>query len=315
MRALVVVAGATSVASALASRGWNARIIDAGHGRTLIRVLTDEPPDVVVPVGLGAPCADGGIFALSRLAGVPCAGPTPQAGAIMHDRSLFARVIDSLFALDGWVRGPRGRTLDIHSDEEEIAAAVSALPPPLVVKPAYWDPAGSTDSPNVHNTHEEAAKAVHDLLPGAGKVLVQRWEPDVRMEISCVVLDTPRGPDVLPLVEHRADRRVIPARLSAETVGRVESTVLALQRAAGAVGLTQTDLLITGSGDIVVLAAHAIPSLAQTSVAGEAAASAGMSYADLCVAYAGSALLPRPEPDTEQYAWASTATCRRRPGF
>jgi hypothetical protein len=47
----------------------------------------------------------------------------------------------------------------------------------------------------------------------------------------------------------------------------------------------------------MVVAQTAIPALLESSIAGEAARAAGMSFVDLCVAYAGSALLPRAEPD------------------
>src|ERR1700683_980533 len=106
--ALVVIGSRTSedkygitsghrVADALRRRGWSIVTLHAAEGRSVLRRLLDEPPDVVVPVGFGAPCEDGQICAVARMAGIPCSGPTPAAGGIMQDKSALSRIVDSLF--------------------------------------------------------------------------------------------------------------------------------------------------------------------------------------------------------------------------
>ncbi|HRC60706.1 MAG TPA: hypothetical protein PLD53_07045 [Candidatus Propionivibrio aalborgensis] len=298
------------VAEALRRRGWQADTIQATDSRLLLQLLLHGSFDVVVPVGFGAPCEDGHVFAAARLAGIPCAGPTPAAGSIMLDKSMTSRLVDALFAPSSGVRSPSGRTLAKGQSTANIELLIRQLTPPLVVKPNF---SGSSDGLYVASTYVEALAAVCGMLAYEGRVCVQTLEHPVAHEVSCTVLDAPDGPLFLPIVELRRDdvhvlgaaekfgseglnRHIIPARLRTETVAKLKHVVLTLHEEIGATGLTRTDVLVLPDDTLVVLEINGIPGLLESSIACDAAHAAGICFDELCIKYAESAYLPRAEP-------------------
>jgi D-alanine-D-alanine ligase len=321
LRALVVIGSRTAedrygvtsglrVAEALRNNGWKAETIHAKDGQVILRRLLDDPPDVVVPVGFGPPCEDGHIFGACRLAGVPCAGPTPAAGALMQDKSALSRVVDSLFPQGSGIRSPRGFALSRDRGAEDAARLVAHLRLPLLVKPCF---SGSSEGLLVFDSREDAIATATAMLPMEGKVLIQQLEAPVAHEVSCTVLDRKGGAQFLPIVELRRDdvavmgveekfgaagldRHIIPAQVPAPIARRIRDAVLTLRDELGPVGLSRTDILVLPSGELVILELNAIPGLLLSSIACDAARAGGIVFEDLAVAYAESAWLSRPEP-------------------
>jgi D-alanine-D-alanine ligase len=304
------VTSGTRVAEALIRRGWIVATLHATEGAALLRHLLDEPPEVVVPVGFGPPCEDGHVCAVARMAGIPCAGPTPGAGGLMQDKSALSRIVDAIFPPESRVRSPRGCVLTVGLDSEVAASRVRQLTVPLVIKPAF---SGSSEGLGVVRSHEEALAEASALVAVEGKVLVQELERPVLSEVSCTVLDTADGPQLLPIVELKRDdvlvlgpeekfgaeglnRHVVPATLTAEITTRIGYAVMALHDAVGSIGLTRTDALVLPDGEIVVLELNGIPGLLESSIACDAARAAGISFDELSVRYAESAFIRRPEP-------------------
>lgn len=299
------------VAEALRVKGWRVEKLHAREGRAIIERLMNRPPKVVVPVGFGAPTEDGHIFGLARLCGVPCAGPTPAAGALMQDKYQTSLIVDAIFDSASMVRSPRGFSVTRKTRPDTAQELVERLSSPLLVKPSF---SGSSEGLLVTNSADEALSKAQALVEFEGKVLVQELEQDVATEVSCTVLDTPEGPRYLPVVEIRKgesvvfgveekfgatslDRHIIPARIESETAARLEAAVLKLHEAVGAKGLTRTDVLVKRDGELVVLELNGIPGLLRSSIACDAARAAGLSFEDLCEYYLASAYLPRNEPN------------------
>lgn len=304
------VTSGTRVADALRSRGWLVDVIHAADGTALLKRLIDNPPELIVPVGYGAPCEDGHVFAAARLAGVPCAGPSPASGGLMQDKSALSRIVDAVFPPGSGVRSPVGCDVTRFSSTADAAALIAALRPPFVIKPAW---SGSSERLFVVSNRARALAVVEEMLGDEGKVLVQELEQHIDAEISCTVVDTQSGPLFLPIVQLRRDgvhvlgpeqkfgaealgRHIVPALLPAPVTSNVERTVLALHRTVGCIGLTRTDILIGRDGEIIVLEMNGIPGLLESSIACDAARAGGIEFADLCVLYAESAFLPRSEP-------------------
>jgi len=298
------------LAEALSRRGWLVTTLHASEGRSLLRLLLDESPDLIVPVGFGAPCEDGHICAVARLAGIPCAGPTPEAGSIMQDKAATSRFVDAVFPPGYGVRSPRGCVLTDDLSSGAAERRVRQLQPALVVKPAY---SGSSDGLSVFASHEEALVNATSLLRVEGKLLVQELERSVMSEVSCTVIDRPDGSLVLPIVELKRDdvlvlgakqkfgaeglnRHIIPTSLPKEITTRLTEAILTLHDAVGSVGLTRTDALVLKTGEIVILELNGIPGLLESSIACDAAREAGISFDDLAVMYAETAYIQRPEP-------------------
>ncbi|MBI5707265.1 MAG: ATP-grasp domain-containing protein [Armatimonadetes bacterium] len=218
-------------------------------------------------------------------------------------------VVKGLFSQASLVRAPTSVALNKTLPIDEMERSVDSLRTPLVVKPAFG---GSSEGLVVADTHAIAIRAATAQLPKEGKVLVQELE-DSESEISCTVLDDLEGPLFLPIVElvrgsakvmgieekfgsTATGRHVVPARLTPELHDRVRHAVLRLHDAIGAVGLTRTDIIITKRGEVVILEINGIPGLLETSIACDASLAAGISFDELCVRYASTAFLDRPEP-------------------
>jgi len=304
------VQSAERVTAALSSRGWQAEMLHASDGKAIVRRLMDDAPDVVVPVGFGPPCEDGHIHAVARILGVPCAGPTPAAGSLMQDKASLSRFVRAAFGASRGIRPPRGCEITVGLPVTEIKRRIAQVPVPLVLKPSW---SGSSEGLHVVQTHEEAVAWISDQLGREGKLLVQMLEEPLH-EVSCTVVDTRDGPWFLPVVELlRGEAPVmgIAEKFGDEALGRhrvspplrgqlaekLQTAVLELHEAVGSKGLTRTDILILPGDELVILEMNGIPGLLESSIACDAARAAGLSFADLCVLYAESAFLQRPEPD------------------
>jgi len=321
-RALVVIGSRTNedgygitsgqrVDAGLRKHGWETQVIHAREGAAIAACLAaDRKPDLVVPVGFGAPCEDGHISALARLFGVPCAGPTPGSGSLMLDKAALGHVVNSIFPPEAHVRSPRGCVVTSRHSTEETRRRIARVIPRLLIKPNFG---GSSEGLAVVETHDEALAAANRMLDQEGRVLVQHLEEPVAHEISCTVIDRASGPQFLPIVELRRDdvlvmgpkekfgvegldRHIIPARLAPKLAARIEEVVLRLHVAIGCTGLTRTDMLVLPDGELVILEQNGIPGLLESSIACDAALAAGIPFDELCVLYANSAYLRRDEP-------------------
>lgn len=304
------IASGARVARALQNKGWSVTVVHAMDSAEIADQIARGGFDAVVPVGFGPPCEDGHIFAVARMHGVPCAGPTPSVGGLTQDKSALSRCVDALFVSDPKVRSPKGCWISENISGSFASELVSQFRPPLLVKPNF---SGSSDNLSVHVTHNEALSAAQSLLASEGKVLIQELETEIAREVSCTVLDCADGPRFLPIVELRRDdvqvlgieekfgvdalgRHIIPARLDVELSKRIENAVLTIRRELGPIGLSRTDILVTFDGTLVILEVNGIPGLLESSIACDAARAAGVSFDDLCLIYAMSAFIKRPEP-------------------
>jgi len=321
MKALVVFGSITSedrygrisgerVAQAL-KKSFTVDSIHAGDMQGYLRKLVGDRPDLVVPVGFGPPCEDGHIFAAARLAGIPCAGPTPAAGALMQDKNNLSRVVGNLAEPHEGIRSPRGFSIRKGVSRAIFRNLAAGIGAPFLVKPNF---SGSSEGLGVFHSWEEAYRSALGMVEAEGEVLVQELEHSIECEISCTMLDTVDGATLLPIVElitgsalvmdkelkfgpAATNQHIIPARLHPLATERIAKFLPRLHDAVGAVGLTRTDILVLISGDIVVLEMNGIPGLLPTSIACDAAKAAGIEFDELALRYAMSAFLPRHEPN------------------
>ena len=298
------------VATALSSRGWSISTIHATDGHDILRHLLTQPTDVVVPVGFGAPTETGDIAAISRLVGVPCAGPSPSVGNLIQDKEAFSRLVATMFLPETMVRSPVGFSINPDTTGEEMRSQIARLSPPFLIKPNF---SGSSEGLLITSLMSEALQLAKSLLAHEGKVLIQELEQEIRNEISITMLDAEVGPILLPIVELRRDdvaimgveekfgsdslgRHIIPARLDPASIQRIEQAAIAIRQKIGPVGLSRIDALVLASGEIVILEMNGIAGLLPTSIACDAARAAGMDFADLAEGYLATAYVNRPEP-------------------
>lgn len=294
------------VAEALRARGWRVDLIDGGEPKLVIeaiKVLTAD--SVVVPVGFGAGGAeDGWFYAISRIYGIPCTGPTPAAGELCLDKQVFQTLVKGLFSTDLCVATPIGVYVHRFTSRQQVSESIAHLKLPLIVKPNFG---GSSVGLEVFDSYDGATDCAVRLSIAASAVLVQELvQPAV--EVSVTVLDTASGRRVLPIVELLRDASVftydekfgptasqrhrIPAHISPGAVSRAAWVAETIHERLGLCGLARYDMLIQDER-IVVLECNAIPGLLPTSIACDAARAEGYQFEQFIEAYALAAYLPR----------------------
>ena len=168
-----------------------------------------------------------------------------------------------------------------------------SLPLPLVIKAPKE---GSSVGVYIVKTPAELEPALEAAWKFGDELLVEEFIAG--SELTVGVLDG----RALPVIEIRARKdfynfenkypflnpnaagadHLCPAPLSAEVTSLVQETALAAHRALGLEIYSRVDILLTGAGEPSVLEVNTIPGMTPASLLPEAAAAAGISYAELC---------------------------------
>lgn len=234
--------------------------------------------DVVFPALHGAGGEDGTIAALCALAGLPCVGSPPAAGATAMDKQLTKLVAASVGIA--------------------VAAGVVVTPAtaedcrwtgPVVVKPVT---AGSSQGVSLVEHPDELDTALKEAFVHDDRVLVEEF---VRgREIDVAVLGTAGGgrlvPPPLEIVGDgvfdydtkyggAADLRV-PADVCARDREQLSAAAVRMYDALACRGLARIDFFLTDDGP-VLLEVNTMPGLTEHSQAPRMFAAAGVPYAEL----------------------------------
>jgi D-alanine-D-alanine ligase len=290
------------VEDALARLGHDVVAIDPGAD--FVDRLQAERPDVAFIALHGRGGEDGTVQELLELVGIPYTAS--GAGACI-------RCMDKVVAKHA-LRDAGIPTPDFYAFNQtafEDLGAGRALPAieqrldfPIVVKPAGQ---GSALGIKFARTAADVPGALVAAFSYDTKVLLERYI-DGR-DLAVAVLESPEGPEALPVVEAipttedfydfearyeiGRTRFVCPAALSPELTLRAQELALATWNTLGCAGFARIDLMIEGD-ELTVLEANAIPGLTDTSLLPLAAEAAGIGFdafvarvLDLAVARAG----------------------------
>ncbi len=247
--------------------------------------LAAVPRDgVFVFIGLhGAPGEDGSVQGVLDLLGLPYQGSGVSGSAVAMDKVL-SRVVMAAAGV------PVAAAL--HDEALKDPAAVAAFMDEhgkVVVKPVC---AGSSVGVTIVDRISQWGAAM-DKAAKHGPVLVEAFVPGV--ELTAAVL---RGVDdvrVLPVIEITTpdDRfydyaskydvggsaHVIPARVPAEVLARVETAALRAAEAVGARGVCRVDFRYDATADVLVAwEVNTLPGMTPTSLVPDAAKAVGMDY-------------------------------------
>ena len=146
--------------------------------------------------------------------------------------------------------------------------------------------------------------AVNEAFKYDDEVLIEELVKGV--EITAGVLGNAE-PFALPVVEVTSENElydyeakytqgmshhIIPARLSAEILGRIQEYAVRAHQALGCRGISRTDMIITAA-KIVILEVNTIPGMTPVSLMPDAAAAVGIPFGELCEKLLKFALEPR----------------------
>lgn len=230
---------------------------------------------------------------------------------ILHMPYTFSGVLASAVATDKTVAKtvcsaagltlPRGVTVahDAVLTPEDISALEKKLGYPLFVKPAAN---GSSFGVSRVTSASQLQDAVDKAGAGGDDVLVEECIEGI--EITVPVVGT-ASPHALPIVEIVFDadfydvkvkyeagalHHVIPARLPEDVYRRAEEMGIAAHKALGCRGVSRTDFIVKDDGTPVMLETNMIPGMTERSLLPDAAARAGIGFAELCKQFIQDAL-------------------------
>ncbi|TAL17022.1 D-alanine--D-alanine ligase [bacterium] len=273
-RDISLVTGA-SVAKALRASGHD--VIEIDVGADLPAQLEKASPRSVFIALHGRWGEDGTVQGLLEIMGIPYTGSGVTASALAMDKVL-SKVVFTAYGVptpEFQVLGPSEGAKDVR------------LPAPLVAKPPRE---GSTIGIAIAKCEEEIAGAVHTARAHSKTVLIEKF---IRgRELTVAVLDG----KPLPIVEITPEsgfydyeskytpgrtRYTCPAKLDAETAGKVSEAGRRAYEVLGCSGAARVDVLLDNNDNPWVLEVNTIPGMTPTSLLPKAAAAAGIDFETL----------------------------------
>ncbi len=287
-------------------------LVQAGHSAVRLELdaflsesLRTGGYDVVFPVVHGAVGEDGSLQGLLEVLELPYVGSAVLASALAMNKPLARRV----FALEGipvarGLAAPRGQSeatsLDVaRRARREVGAR-------LVVKPAANGSAVAVARLDEAASEEEIARAVDAVWAIDEVALLEHFARG--REVTCGVLHVGGEARAFPPTEILTPKdafytyearyapgrsvHVCPAELGDELTARVRDLAVRAHRALGCRDLSRVDMIVGDEGDpaaCIVLEVNTLPGFTATSLYPEAAAAAGLSFADLCSSLVGEA--------------------------
>ena len=229
----------------------------------------------------GANGEDGRIQATLDLLGVPYTGSGYLGSAMAMDKAVTKRMMDSLgIRTAPWV--------DVHYKKEDIPRLTQELMVPCAVKMVNG---GSSIGMALPDTREELEKALYDLLPYGGHVVVEKKIKGREIQIA-VLGDTylpaveiiPKGEYFDYVCKYQKDgaQEICPAPISDEEWRQVGEMALKLHQGLGLAVYSRSDFLLDDEGKAWCLEINTLPGMTPTSLVPQEAAQVGLSYADLC---------------------------------
>ena len=237
--------------------------------------------DVVFLAMHGANGEDGRIQATLDLVGVPYTGSGYLGSAMAMDKAVTKRMMDSLgIRTAPWV--------DVHYTKDDIPRLTQELMVPCAVKMVNG---GSSIGMALPDTREELEKALYDLLPYGGHVVVEKKIKGREIQIA-VLGDTylpaveiiPKGEyfDYVCKYQKGGAEEICPAPISDEEWRQVGEMALKLHQGLGLAVYSRSDFLLDAEGKAWCLEINTLPGMTPTSLVPQEAAQVGLSYADLC---------------------------------
>jgi D-alanine-D-alanine ligase len=275
------------------SAGDEQRLLDGGVVKTippdtqaLMRLnaalpgtLRSLPPTDVVFLALhGGQGEDGTIQALLDLTSVPYTGSGHLASALAMDKDLSKQLFRSAgVPTPDWLMAP--------ATADEVRAALGF---PVVVKPSKQ---GSTVGLSVVKRAEDLDGAIAEAFRHDDEVMIERFIPGRELTVGILGGQALPVGEIIPKheiydYECKYTAGMAEEKFPAELSARETETIQALARAAFAAlklrGYARIDFRMAADGTFYCLEANTLPGMTQLSLIPQAAAAAGITFAELC---------------------------------
>lgn len=258
--------------------------------------VMSTPLDLVLPVLHGKNGEDGTVQGLIELAGIRLVGCDTLCSALCMDKDRAHK----LAALAGvavprsfvFAAGTEQREKNAEEDPQEILwkQAAGKLGYPVFVKPVR---AGSSFGVTKVSREEELAAAVREAFRHDREVILE--EAIDGFEVGCAVMGTQElmvgEVDEIELSHGffdytekytlKTSRIYVPARIDAETAGRIKETARVIYRALGCRDFARVDMFLTPQGRIVFNEVNTIPGFTSHSRFPSMMRAAGLSFEEM----------------------------------
>lgn len=227
---------------------------------------------------------DGKIQAALELLGVPYTGSGPLGSAMAMDKAVAKRIMESAGILTP-------KWLELSYTEADIPRLVDELPLPCVVKDVVG---GSSIGVALADTREELEKALYEVLPFGGRVVVEEKITGREMTqpvlgqryLDSIEIVPPEGGSFDYVAKYQSGdegaRELCPAPITEEEHRLMGEAALRFHRALGLQVYSRTDFILDGEGRAWCLEVNTLPGMTANSLIPKAAKAAGMEYAELC---------------------------------
>lgn len=233
----------------------------------------------VVFLGLhGGQGEDGTIQALLDVAGVRYTGSGHLASALAMDKDLSKQLFRQAgIPTPDWVMAP--------ATNGEIIATLGL---PVIVKPSKQ---GSTVGLTLVKDVAELQPAIAEALQYDDEVMIERFIPGRELTVGILGDEALPVGEIIPVHEiydyeckYTAGmaREEFPATLSADETTRVQTLSKQAFRALKLAGYARIDFRMTSDGTFYCLEANTLPGMTELSLIPQAAAAAGIGFAELC---------------------------------
>jgi D-alanine-D-alanine ligase len=241
-----------------------------------------EGVDVVFPVLHGPFGEDGTVQGFLELAGVAYVGAGVTASALCMDKDLFKAVMrdKGIPVVDSVT------VLERNRDQAENPFGF-----PVVVKPARL---GSSVGISIASAPEEFSRALDLAFEHDEKVLIEEHCAGIEVECSVLGNESPIASipgEIVPLVSDWYDFSakydeggmdlIVPPRLDAETIARVQELAVAAFVASDCEGMARVDFFVREDGEVIVSELNTIPGFTATSVYAKLFEASGILYGEL----------------------------------
>jgi D-alanine-D-alanine ligase len=240
--------------------------------------------DVVFLALHGGQGVDGTMQALLDMVGVHYTGSGHLASALAMDKDLSKRLFRAagVSTADWLMTGPS------FSLTPSAAEVERALGWPVIVKPSKQ---GSTVGLSLVREPGGLAEAMEEAARHDDEVMIERYVPGRELTVAVV------GDRALPVGEIFPKHEIydyeckytagmaqekFPADLTEGCAAEAQRLALAAFRALKLGGCARIDFRMTDAGELYCLEANTLPGMTPLSLVPQAAAAAGMSFAELC---------------------------------
>ena len=254
-----------------------------------VRGLAGESaPDVVFLALHGGQGEDGTLQALLDLTHVPYTGSGQLASALAMDKDLSKRLFRHAGVLTpDWTLLP-AREASEWSRPAFVEQVVSSLGLPVIVKPSKE---GSTVGLTLVKERGQLATAIAEAFRHDDEVMLERFIPGRELTVGILGDQALPVGEIIPkheLYDYECKytpgmaQEVFPAALSDTERLRVQDAALKAFQALKLTGYARIDFRMTEQGEFYCLEANTLPGMTELSLIPQAAAAAGISFAELC---------------------------------